>query len=794
MQRFGHLLLIALATIFCGGAQAFDLATFEVDVTVPMGHALMGGGIEPAKEVVDPLFAKGIILLGGAKPLVWCSVDWCEIRNDAYAEWRQALADAVGTDPTHVMLAAIHQHDTPVADFTAQAMLDAAGLEKSLCDVAFVRDCIARTAAAAKEALQRTVTVTDYGLGEAEVLGVASNRRVVASDGSVNFSRTSSTPDPVVRNTPAGLHDPMLKTLSFWNGRKPVAAMSFYAVHPMSYYGKGGVSADFPGMARAMRQADLPDVKQIYFSGCSGDLVAGKYNDAAPARRMELALRLHAAMTAAWNTTVRYPLETISVNIARLTLPLRETEAFDRASQEQVLNDAAAKPFQRNLAAMGLSWRKHHAERPEIEAPAIDFGQGIFVLMPAESFVEYQIMAQRMRPDRMVFVAGYGESAPGYIPSRHAVDENFIPVHDWCWVAPPAPEAMRDALHEALGTPEAWAPLPEENAAVSLPAQSWDHRPGSRTIEAHVYYPGGERSAVNAQTGLILTLHNWGGTGSIGAPDPQVLADAYNLVAITVDYLQSGPYDSGHDAPYDHGYLQALDALRALHFVYSGLQRASIAFDAGRIYASGGSGGGNVSLMANKLAPRTFTAIIDLSGMARLSDDVAFNFPAGSELNAGYSRDPRSPRYLHPDGQLLRDLVYLPHLLRMKELGNNAKIVTVHGVEDTTCPFEDKRDMVDVMGRAGLDVVPHFIDAAQVDNEVFTDAAHSLGDRTRIVQRVADTWLNPASATCLRRQGPNDFDLRDGQVRYEGPTGAYIIGYEAGYPVGRFELRSDFQD
>ena len=40
-------------------------------------------------------------------------------------------------------------------------------------------------------------------------------------------------------------------------------------------------------------------------------------------------------------------------------------------------------------------------------------------------------------------------------------------------------------------------------------------------------------------------------------------------------------------------------------------------------------GGGNITLMVNKLAPRTFAAAIDMSGMARLTDDIAFNLPGG---------------------------------------------------------------------------------------------------------------------------------------------------------------------
>src|SRR5207302_4155880 len=110
------------------------------------------------------------------------------------------------------------------------------------------------------------------GLGQAKVEQVASNRRCVWPDGKITFGRTSATRAADVRARPEGTIDPWLKTLSFWAGDKPVAAVSCYATHPMSYYGRGGISADFVGLARKRRQADEPEVFQMYLSGCSGNV------------------------------------------------------------------------------------------------------------------------------------------------------------------------------------------------------------------------------------------------------------------------------------------------------------------------------------------------------------------------------------------------------------------------------------------------------------------------------------------------------------------------------------------
>ena len=59
------------------------VATFSADVTPPLGHPCMGGGIAPASRIDDRLEAIGFVLRGGtlARPVVFVSLDWCELRN-----------------------------------------------------------------------------------------------------------------------------------------------------------------------------------------------------------------------------------------------------------------------------------------------------------------------------------------------------------------------------------------------------------------------------------------------------------------------------------------------------------------------------------------------------------------------------------------------------------------------------------------------------------------------------------------------------------------------------------------
>ena len=305
----------------------FRLATFSVDVTPPVGHPCMGGGIAPVREVADPLFAKGFVLTGGDRPWVLVSFDWCEIRGTAFEKWRRGLAEAAGTLPERVMVHSTHVHDAPVMDEDAERLLratEATGAWKALpapapeapvqvasvCWPDFNDACIRRVAEAVRTALPKARRVTHLGLGRAEVREVAGNRRFLRADGSVSYARGSRTSDAEARSAAAGEVDPWLRTLSFWDGDQPLCALHGFAVHPMSRYGEGRVSADFPGLARARRQAEHPEVAQIYVSGCAGNITAGKWNDGGPEVREVLAGRLHDAMRRAWVETRRVPLAT----------------------------------------------------------------------------------------------------------------------------------------------------------------------------------------------------------------------------------------------------------------------------------------------------------------------------------------------------------------------------------------------------------------------------------------------------------------------------------------------------
>jgi hypothetical protein len=445
----GLSLLAWAALTLDANAAEYRVATFSADVTIPLGHRCMGILPTKAARIDDHLEAHGFVLLGSEQPIVLVALDWCELRNGAYDHWRETLATSAGTTRERVLVSCLHQHDAPVIDTDAQALLDGVGLQKELCDASFQKGCLDRIVSELKRSLVAARRVTHLGFGQAEVEQVASNRRVVLADGRVTFDRGSASGGvSIYRDAPDGTIDPFLKTLSFWDGETALLAAHAYAVHPMSYYGKGGVSSDFVGLARRQRQVDDPHIAQIYVSGCSGDVTAGKYNDGSTAMRGVLAERLHDAMQRAWDNVKRVPLEQVTFRNTEIELPFHEDEEFRSGELEKTLRDESAPVADRILAAMGLASRNRLKRDPTIDLPCVDFGAAQLLLFPGETFVGYQRFAQQVRPESFVVCIGYGECWPGYIPTEKAFDEDFN--HSWRWSGPASPERLEQGIRKLL--------------------------------------------------------------------------------------------------------------------------------------------------------------------------------------------------------------------------------------------------------------------------------------------------------------------------------------------------------
>jgi hypothetical protein len=411
--------LLASAGI-AADAPALDLALapFRFDVTPPMGHSLLGGWIKPVEAVDDALEAIGFVLLGADKPIVICAVDWAGIKNDAHVAWRTALAEAAGTTPDRVAVQCVHQHNTPFACLEAEKIVLAQGDLPHIIEVEFFNKCLERGRKAIAEGLKKARKVTHIATGKAKVEKVAANRRVSRDkDGKVLTMRGSACKDEKLRELPEGLIDPWLRTVAFYDKDAKIAACHYYACHPMSYYGDGRVSSDFPGLARKQRQADEPGCQHLYFTGCAGNVAAGKYNDGSKEMRPVLTKRVYDGIVAAEKDLKPEPIGSVTWKTNEILPPAREEITAEQ--MEAMIGNKKNTVVQRNRPSYQLAYIRRAAKKtPPIVLSALHINDVTMLHLSAESFVEYQLRAQELAPKRFVATAAYGDGGPWYIPTK----------------------------------------------------------------------------------------------------------------------------------------------------------------------------------------------------------------------------------------------------------------------------------------------------------------------------------------------------------------------------------------
>lgn len=442
------ILFVMLTNVVSLQAQSFRVGVFNVNVTPPVGSPV---AYAKTRSVTDSLSARGVVILSEEKPVVLCAVDWIGIGNEGLQQWQQQLAAAANTSIDRVSVHALHQHDGVRCDFTLARILHEYGMGETYLDTAFLHQSIQRVADGVSAAMADAVPVTHIGFGQARVEKVASNRRILGRDGKVAIIRWSAMTDSAARAAPEGLIDPWLKCVSFWNGEVPVAAMTYYATHPQSYYGQGDVTCEFIGIARNAREATLNGLPHIHFNGAGGNIAAGKYNDGSPEMRPVLAQRVEKAMQNAWNNTKRTVINTRAVRwrTAQVQLPLAKN--LNEANLRATLAASESTVSGKLAAAESLAWHQWSKAGHQVNVSSLQIGKIWLLNLPGELFVEYQLAAQKMKPGEQVCTAAYEEYGPGYIGTQIAYAQGGYETSDLAsGVAPEVEEVLMGAIKKVL--------------------------------------------------------------------------------------------------------------------------------------------------------------------------------------------------------------------------------------------------------------------------------------------------------------------------------------------------------
>lgn len=426
MKRHGaaHLGFLLAAVWFCLPAftgcpaepSSPRLAVFRADVTPPPGEPNAGNAA--LREVMDPLWAKGIIFDDGRTRYVICAMDWCVLGNDANLLVRTDIARAAGIDPSHVAVHTVHQHAAPVV-YTLEA-----GPSPDPKRLRFSRRALegisGRVAAAVKDSLRELRPFDRIGTGQATVDRVASARRLLGPDGQIQTRWSASGKDPEMAAAPEGLIDPQLKTITFSRGDRPLARLHYYATHPQTFCCDGRTSADFVGWARETLE-QRENVFQIYFTGCAGNITVGKYNDESPRAREELGNRLLAAMSSSAAATRFSPVAGLTWRTVSLAMP--------------------PKP--------DADGRSHLRRTRPFEPGVLEIGDISILHLPGEPAVEFQFYAQQLRPDRFVAVAELVDAASYICTDQMFKEGGYEPKTSR--FGPGSEAALKEAIRRLLG-------------------------------------------------------------------------------------------------------------------------------------------------------------------------------------------------------------------------------------------------------------------------------------------------------------------------------------------------------
>lgn len=389
--------LLALAVLTPAFAAELRIATFRADATPDMGEPLIW--VMPVTKVEDPLWAKGIIIDDGNTRYVLCALDWCGIGGTTHRLFREKIAQAARTEVSRVMVQTVHQHSAPYIIGDAYRLFDNA---LRMSD-GYLNKVTAGIARAVREA--RFEPFDRVGTGEAAVEQVASERRLMVN-GKALTRYSGSGKDPKMAAYPEGDIDRNVKTITFARGSRAIVRLHFYATHPQTFCCDGRVSADIVGAAREALEREQK-IFQVYFTGCAGNVTAGKYNDGSAAARERLAARLHEGLQAASAAT----------RFAPAAKPVWRNVPLQLAPKPAPANSA------RDGAAVyrAAITRAFAARQAPLDTASLEIGPARMLFLPGEPMLVFQKYAQRF--GGFVAVAGYGDIMSGYLVTDRAYQE-----------------------------------------------------------------------------------------------------------------------------------------------------------------------------------------------------------------------------------------------------------------------------------------------------------------------------------------------------------------------------------
>jgi hypothetical protein len=125
-------------------------------------------------------------------------------------------------------------------------------------------------------------------------------------------------------------------------------------------------------------------------------------------------------MRQAWEATEKSPITAADVGWTLIPVALPPAPHLDEGRLRSLVDDPTKPVHDRIEAGRALVWLRRCHAGDTIDVTCLRLGKARVLHLPGELFVEYQLAAQKLRPDLFVAMAAYGDYAPGYIGTEVA--------------------------------------------------------------------------------------------------------------------------------------------------------------------------------------------------------------------------------------------------------------------------------------------------------------------------------------------------------------------------------------
>lgn len=425
MNQRLSLVCVLLSLVTCVTHAQFRAGAAQVDITPPDKTPMAGFyAMRPSGGVVDPIFAKAIVIEQDGAKAAFVALDICYTTRPLVVATRKLIAEQTGIAAERVMICATHSHSGPV--LARDSEMDRITGAKTPAALEYAEKLPALIARAVAEANGKLAAArAAAAVGREEHLSF--NRRFIMKDGTVVWQARLN--PNVVR--PAGPIDPDVGVwqISGAEGKgAPLATFVNFAMHATAV-GGSKVSPDYPGYL-AKRLADYygQDMLSFFANGCCGNINQRDPNWAEQVSGPREGERIGTVLGAAVFRTLPQlraqktwaPRAASSiVRLERRSFSAEEIEAA-RRTVARIPSPGLGTPAM--AAAVCMVETADKAQVPlEAEVQVIAVSEELaIVALPGEMFVELGLAIKKDSPFKHTFIAELANGSIGYVPNREA--------------------------------------------------------------------------------------------------------------------------------------------------------------------------------------------------------------------------------------------------------------------------------------------------------------------------------------------------------------------------------------